>query len=146
MSAKKPKRGFPDNKTQLKYQHLQLRIQAFEKYGGCKCTCPRCGETDLEFLSLDHINLDGGAHRREVSPGRKDWGGHHLFRLLRRQGWPPGYQVLCMNCNFGRTRNGGVCPHISPSRPLNERLVELESLRGISSQSKLFQDASERAF
>jgi hypothetical protein len=91
-------------------------------------------------LSLDHINLDGGAHRREVSPGRKDWGGHHLFRLLRRQGWPPGYQVLCMNCNFGRTRNNGVCPHVAPSRPLEDRLAELEASRGTSSQEELFED------
>jgi hypothetical protein len=142
MKAIRAKRGFPDNATQLKYQHLQLKIQAFEKYGGCKCAC--CGVTDPEFLSLDHVNLDGGAHRREVSPGRKDWGGHHLFRLLRRQGYPPGYQVLCMNCNCGRTRNNGVCPHIKPSRPLVERLAELEALRGTSSIGELFQDERQK--
>jgi hypothetical protein len=26
----KPRRGFPDNKTQLKYQHLHLKIQALK--------------------------------------------------------------------------------------------------------------------
>lgn len=140
----KPRRGFPDNKTQLKYQHLQLKIQAFEAYGGCKCAC--CGETDPEFLSLDHINLDGGAHRRELSPTGKNWGwgGHHLFRLLRRKGYPPGFQVLCMNCNFGKTRNNGVCPHIAPSKPLGERLAELQALRGTSSLGVLFQDERQK--
>jgi hypothetical protein len=134
----KPKRGFPDKKTLLKYQKLELKIQAFEKYGGSKCAC--CGETDPDFLCLDHVNSDGGAHRRLVSPGRKDWGGFHIYRLLRRQGWPPGFQVLCMNCNFGRTRNSGVCPHIKPSKPLEARLAELEALRGTSSLAKLFEE------
>jgi hypothetical protein len=34
-----------------------------------------------------------------------------------------------LNCNFGKTRNNGICPHKSPSRPLAERLAELEALR-----------------
>jgi hypothetical protein len=28
-----------------------------------------------------------------------------------RNGFPPGYQVLCMNCNHGKRMNNGVCPH-----------------------------------
>src|ERR1035437_3301704 len=140
----KPKRGFPDNATQLKYQHLRLRIQAFEAYGGCKCAS--CGETEPEFLTLDNVNLDGGTQRREVSPTGKNWGwgGHHLYRPLRRRGWPPGFQVLCMNCNFARSHTNGICPHKSPSKPLEERLAELEALRRTSSQGKLFQNASKK--
>ena len=135
----KPRRGFPDKKTLLKYQKLVLKNQAFEKYGGCKCAC--CGATDPDFLSLDHINSDGGAQRRELSPTGKNWGwgGYQLYRVLRRKGWPPGFQVLCMNCNFGRTRNKGVCPHVAPSKPLKERLAELEALRGTNSLGNLFQ-------
>lgn len=141
----KPRRGFPDKRTLLKYQKLQLKIQAFEAYGGCRCAC--CGVTDPEFLTLDHINSDGGSHRREVSPDGKNWGwgGYQLYRALRQQGFPPGYQVLCMNCNFGRTRNNGICPHISPSKALVERLAELESLRGISKQEKLFLNTGGKA-
>lgn len=26
-------------------------------------------------------------------------------------GFPPEYQIQCFNCNLGRARNGGVCPH-----------------------------------
>jgi hypothetical protein len=136
----RPRRGFPDNKTQLKYEKLQLKIQTFEAYGGCKCVC--CGESDPEFLTLDHINLDGGDQRRKESSSGKNWGwgGHHLFRQLRKNGFPPGFQVLCMNCNFGKTRNNGVCPHVKPSKPLKERLAELETLRGTSSLGNLFPD------
>jgi hypothetical protein len=141
--AMKPKRGLPDNKTYLKHDKLQLKIQAFEAYGGCKCAC--CGVTDPEFLTLDHINLDGGSHRREVSPNGKNWGwgGYQIYRQLRRKGFPPGYQVLCMNCNFGKTRNKGICPHKKPSKPLEVRLAEIEALRGISAQGKLFKDMKE---
>jgi hypothetical protein len=45
-----------------------------------------------------------------------------------------------MNCNFGKTRNDGVCPHIKASKPLKERLSELEALRGTSGLGKLFLD------
>lgn len=27
------------------------------------------------------------------------------------QGFPPSFRVLCYNCNSGRARNRGVCPH-----------------------------------
>jgi hypothetical protein len=30
--------------------------------------------------------------------------------LLRKNNFPPGYQVLCMNCNFGK-RYSMICPH-----------------------------------
>jgi hypothetical protein len=30
---------------------------------------------------------------------------------LKKRGYPPGYRVLCFNCNRGRYLNGGVCPH-----------------------------------
>jgi hypothetical protein len=32
-------------------------------------------------------------------------------RCGQKHGYPEGFQVLCMNCNWGRYRNGGVCPH-----------------------------------
>ena len=134
----RPKRSFPNKATTMKHDHLRDKILAFQHYGGCKCAC--CGETDPEFLSLDHIDSDGGAQRRSISPTGKNWGwgGHHLYLLLKRKGFPPGFQVMCMNCNFGRTRNNGICPHKAPSKPLEERLAEINALRGTNSQEKLF--------
>lgn len=29
-------------------------------------------------------------------------------------GFPAEYQILCFNCNIGRSRNGGRCPHAMP--------------------------------
>jgi hypothetical protein len=65
----------------------------------CKC----CGETIPEFLELDHIDNNGGSHRRQVGSGM-------MYRWLKTHGFPPGYQVLCSNCHFARHRHGR-CPH-----------------------------------
>jgi len=74
-------------------------------YGGF-CTC--CGEKTLEFLTLDHINNDGAAHRKELL-GR-NVGGNVFYKKLRLLGYPPGLQVLCWNCNASKQFFGG-CPH-----------------------------------
>ena len=86
----------------------ELRRAAYKAYGGAKCAC--CGEAEPKFLSLDHINNDGGEHRRAMNGQR----GSQVFQWLKTHNYPPGFQVLCMNCNHGKALNGGVCPHKSP--------------------------------
>jgi hypothetical protein len=76
------------------------------QYGGVVCAC--CGETEFSMLTIDHINQDGAAHRREVSTALSK-----IFAWLKQHGWPDGYRVLCFNCNIASYRNGGVCPHKS---------------------------------
>lgn len=85
----------------------RIRSEMLEAYGG-KCVC--CGETTPLFLTIDHIENDGGAHRRELG----DPGGSRVMMWLYKNGWPKeGYRLLCFNCNCGRQRNGGVCTHES---------------------------------
>ena len=73
----------------------RARLQAIIAYGGC-CSC--CGETNADFLCLDHINNDGAEERRQ--PGGS---GYTLPARLRREGYPKGrYQVLCYNCNMAK--------------------------------------------
>lgn len=74
-------------------------------YGG-KCAC--CGEDRIGFLTVDHVNNDGGKHRKEI-------GKAGLYMWLIRHNFPTTYelQCLCFNCNFGKNHNGGVCPHVS---------------------------------
>lgn len=91
-----------------------VRNQAFLRYGGYVCVC--CGETEKPFLTLDHINNDGAAFRHKISNGGKSRDRHrasgiYTYLWLSRNGWPDGFQVLCMNCNFGKRMNKGVCPH-----------------------------------
>lgn len=84
-------------------RNATLRAELIAAYGG-KCAC--CGEAESTFLDLDHVHNNGNAHRREV-------GNNTVIMLrLREQGWPAGdFQLLCCNCNQGKARNGGVCPH-----------------------------------
>ena len=83
--------------------HLKtLRLDAFNHYGGAICAC--CGETQYEFLALDHINGGGGEHRRSIG------GGTNLYSWLKKNNYPEGFQVLCHNCNMAKAYYG-KCPH-----------------------------------
>jgi hypothetical protein len=92
--------------AKTKRLQAQLRDQVFTAYGGYKCAC--CGETERMFLSIDHINNDGNVERKS---GAYRGSGNAFYGWLRKNGFPPGYQVLCMNCQVGKHKNGGVCPH-----------------------------------
>lgn len=91
--------------VKAKKNYQKLKAAAYLHYGGPVCAC--CGETEGCFLSLDHINNDGAAHRKRTGAGC----GISLYLWLRKNSYPPGLQVLCMNCNFGKRMNSGVCPH-----------------------------------
>ena len=76
----------------------------FQHYGdGCTC----CGERRLPFLTIDHIERNGNSHRKSIG-GRS---GYNMHRWLVNHGFPEGFRILCYNCNCGRERNGGICPH-----------------------------------
>lgn len=92
----------------LDRQNRKQRI--FDHYG-TKCLC--CGEYILLLLTIDHIHENGAEHRRQVFPNRKDRtpGGDNFYRWLEKNQYPDGFQTLCYNCNIGKYRNGGVCPH-----------------------------------
>lgn len=83
---------------------LRLKREAYDVYGHV-CAC--CGESEPLFLSIDHMNNDGYAHRKLL--GRKTL----IYLWLKRHGYPRTFQVLCMNCNYGKRMNGGVCPHVT---------------------------------
>ena len=93
----------------------KIRIRYIERFNDTKkiilerygrdCAC--CGESEFNFLTLDHINNDGAQHRREI--GGKT--GYNMYRWLINNELPDGFQTLCYNCNCGKARNGGICPH-----------------------------------
>lgn len=90
---------------QREYQQ-RIKLEALSAYGGSVCAC--CGERNPMFLTLDHINNDGAAHRKANGTA-----GSTTYRWLRNNGYPPGLQVLCYNCNCGKQANKGICPHKS---------------------------------
>ena len=80
-------------KAMVKWRH-KIRVDILTHYGNGKLACVKCGENNIFCLSLDHINGGGTKHRREIGGAVK------LYPLLRRQGYPDGYQTLCMNCQW----------------------------------------------
>ena len=88
-----------------------LKKEVMAHYGG-RCAC--CGESELIFLNIDHVNQDGAAHRRKM--GGKYFGGTKLYAWLKKNGFPEGYRVLCFNCNFA-IFHLGECPHSLPPQP-----------------------------
>lgn len=81
----------------------KLRQDVLDAYGR-RCAC--CGETEERFLTIDHVNNDGHIERKRYAKVK-------IHARIRRQGYPPTYQILCWNCNCGRAANGGICPHVS---------------------------------
>ena len=90
-------------KTQARFRQQQLKQDALEAYGGCICVC--CGEARFEFLTLDHSNNDGAAHRRAMRH-------HNTYYWAKKNGYPQdvGLRVLCFNCNCSRNYSR-YCPH-----------------------------------
>lgn len=88
--------------AQRKY-HQKVKNEVLGHYsnGIPKCDC--CGETNVVFLTIDHIDGGGKEHNRYIRGRLAAW--------LRRTGYPNGFQVLCFNCNCGRSINKGICPH-----------------------------------
>ena len=82
-----------------KRRRKELRINVLTYYGG-KCVC--CGETTIEFLSMDHIDGGGTYHRRHIQ--------RRIWNWLKSNNYPGGFQVLCFNCNLAKGFHG-YCPH-----------------------------------
>lgn len=88
-----------------KLWHQKVRLEVLVAYSSKIPKCKCCGEKELKFLSIDHINGGGNKHRQEI---KRDGGGYYTW--LRSKGFPSGYQVLCYNCNCSKGFYG-VCPH-----------------------------------
>jgi len=100
------------NRERIAQRAKERRLEALRRYSSTpEPSCACCGEVMLAFLTFEHIGGGGGQHRRET-------GGGGFLSWLRTNGYPPGFEVLCMNCNLGRRVNGGICPHDELARQL----------------------------
>ncbi len=101
-------RGPPTKTGSPRYEYMkelrrEVRMRTLLHYGDGKVECRCCGEDRFEFLCLDHLNGGGKKHRQEVGRGTV------FYRWIVKAGFPPGFQVLCQNCNFGKG-SGETCP------------------------------------
>lgn len=86
------------NRKRHREQRQGLKADVMAKYGGGKCH--HCGEDDLVVLTIDHPDQNGSAHRKEISGSARSMSGWRFYRWLEKEGYPPGYRVLCFNCNI----------------------------------------------
>lgn len=98
------------NGDRVRQYNLLIKHTVIEKYGG-KCAC--CGESQILFLTIDHKNNDGNIDRSE---NYESSGSFYL--KLKRDPIRSDIQVLCFNCNMGKSINGGDCPHVKINRIL----------------------------
>lgn len=89
-----------ESKLAIKARRIELKREIFDSYGPCSC----CGESTIEFLTIDHIRNNGAKHRTDLKADK-------LYRWLRDNGFPTDdYQSLCLNCNSSKGAFG-CCPH-----------------------------------
>jgi len=92
-----------------KIAHQRLKLATFQAYSDLAPFCQCCQETAMEFLTIDHINGSDMRNAERTNGTHRD-SGNALYRRLKREGWPAGYRVLCLNCNFAIGHFSG-CPH-----------------------------------
>lgn len=107
--ARQWRRDHPETtKAKAKHWHAVYRERdrkiVYSVYGG-KCVC--CGEIEAMFLTVDHVNSDGHIERKKGLYTN----GSQFYRWIIQNNFPKDYQLLCFNCNLGRARNNGTCPH-----------------------------------
>ena len=100
----KPESRLMVRKNVNKYK-IRVTEIVFNHYGKV-CNC--CGEIMPKFLTIDHVNNDG--YMEKTKNGNRISGVHLYYKIIR-ECFPDKYQVLCMNCNWGKSNNKGICPH-----------------------------------
>lgn len=107
----KNKSGKGNSRRSRKWR-LKIRLQVIGHYSNRTYRCACCGESDFRFLQVDHTENNGRSHCRDAAISSS----HSLLRWLITNGFPPGFQVLCGNCNHARAIYG-QCPHKKPPLP-----------------------------
>jgi hypothetical protein len=97
--------------TRRAQRRRMLKAETMLAYGGA-CAC--CGEENVDFLTIDHIDGNGAAERtrfRDPVVQGRGRGGANFYYKLKADGFPDPrkYQVLCANCN-GAKGTGRECP------------------------------------
>lgn len=101
-------------KEKKKTERFRLKIAAFCIYSHGEMSCAICGDNEFPHLSLDHIDGGGTQHRNKDPRANCD-----LYRLVKTEGYPSGYRVLCHNCNF--------IEHVKHSRKSTSQGAQLQA-------------------
>ena len=78
-------------KKRMQRYRSKLKKEVFDHYGGMQCAL--CDNDDERVLTIDHIHGGGNQHRKTIPISG-------IYCWLRKNGYPDGFRVLCMNCQF----------------------------------------------
>ena len=99
--------SFCKRKASVNYRN-NLKKDIITNYGG-KCFC--CEESNMAFLTIDHIDGKGSQHRKETFKHSGNVSSSTFYNWLKKNNYPKdNYQVLCFNCNCDK-HIYGKCPH-----------------------------------
>lgn len=73
-----------------------IKEQVIHHYSNGAMHCSGCGFDNIKALTIDHIFGGGNQHRKQINSK----GGGEFYTWLRKNQYPEGFQVLCMNCQF----------------------------------------------
>jgi len=83
----------------------KFEVMSFYSQISSKSVIPCCAcckeDIGIEVLTIDHIK-----GRKKGDKKKSEW----LYRYLKNNDYPDGYQVLCFNCNAAKGVFG-FCPH-----------------------------------
>lgn len=105
---------------------LLTKTQVLLHYSNGVIQCSCCGELEIDFLTMDHVD------NRKKWNHPKGFTGNRIYSWLKKNNYPEGFKVSCFNCNIARAykRNNGICPHQKTKDKLlivaNERSIELK--------------------
>jgi len=97
-------KGKEKKKLYNKTYNNNLRLEILKHYSGGTEKCACCGIREIEFLTIDHIKGGGAKHRKEVGQGTT------FYNWIKRNNFPKGFRILCMNCNHS-LGHYGYCVH-----------------------------------
>ena len=83
---------YTDSYLKKKQRDSVIKRAVLDMIGGvCKC-----GQSDIDVLTVHHINDDGAKHRRELTNGN---GGIRFYRKIFRLNEYDGLECRCFSCN-----------------------------------------------
>jgi hypothetical protein len=91
-------------KENIKRRTGEIKLIVLTHYSNGQPICACCGEKNIKFLTIDHINNDGAEHRKKIK-------NYNICYWLKKNDYPEGFGVRCYNCNCGKWHNNGICPH-----------------------------------
>lgn len=94
--GQKNRKGKPRYRLIEMNQRAVLKTTVLSHYGfeaSLRCCWPGCEVSDIDMLTLDHID-NGGKDERKAGTHRT---GDGMYRRLRKLGYPKGFQTLCWN-------------------------------------------------